>query len=134
MKARVGYQYDYNRYNDVDMCSQWEDFYQFLEDMGSKPSQDYTIERKDRTKGYYPENCIWATRADQQVNRSTPKNNSSGYRGVSYRKSRKHWRANVCYMGQKIEVTNLNSAKEAARVYNELAKALHGKNAQLNVV
>jgi hypothetical protein len=134
MKARCGYQYEYNRYKDVEMCSEWKDFWVFLKDMGLKPTPNHTIERKDRDKGYSPSNCIWATKADQQVNRATPKNNKSGYRGVSYRTARKHWRANICYEGNKVEIGNFKNPEDAAIAYNEVAKVLHGKNAQLNVV
>ncbi len=54
----------------ITVCPRWESSYEhFLEHMGEKPSSEYTIERMDNDKGYYPGNCIWATRATQNANK-----------------------------------------------------------------
>ena len=39
--------------------------------MGLKPSKKHSIERINNKKGYYKENCKWATPVEQCNNRST---------------------------------------------------------------
>lgn len=47
----------------------WKDFINFYQDMGSCPPS-FTIERIDNNLGYTKDNCIWASRADQNRNMS----------------------------------------------------------------
>lgn len=57
----------------ITVCDRWQDFANFIEDMGQRPSPEYSIERKDNDRGYSPDNCIWATRDIQAKNRRPPK-------------------------------------------------------------
>ena len=57
-------------YGNITMDDSWNVFKNFFKDMGERP-KGMSIDRIDNTKGYFKENCRWATQAEQNRNRST---------------------------------------------------------------
>lgn len=54
----------------ITMCDAWKDNFQaFYDDMGPRPSLDYTIDRIDNDVGYCKENCKWSTKLEQANNK-----------------------------------------------------------------
>lgn len=52
----------------ITVCDRWQEIKNFIEDMGERPSRNYSLDRIDNDKGYYKENCRWATHAEQMSN------------------------------------------------------------------
>ncbi|MGY8988455.1 MAG: hypothetical protein ACKVG7_07840, partial [Flavobacteriales bacterium] len=54
----------------ISVCDRWRDsFENFLADMGERPSNEHSIDRKDNDGNYEPDNCRWATKKEQGRNR-----------------------------------------------------------------
>jgi hypothetical protein len=57
----------------IRICDRWLDpqngLENFLQDMGGRPSQEYSIERNCLDSDYCPENCRWATKKEQARNK-----------------------------------------------------------------
>lgn len=51
------------------VCSRWDDFQNFIADMGPRPSPRHSIDRIDVNGNYEPQNCRWATSEIQRRNR-----------------------------------------------------------------
>lgn len=74
MKARCYNPKDkrYDRYGGrgITVCEEWKnDFKQFNEDVGPKPTPKHSIDRIDNDKGYSKENCKWSTNMEQCRNK-----------------------------------------------------------------
>jgi hypothetical protein len=74
--------FDHYRKRGIDMDPRWRDFANFLTDMGERPEGNYTLDRIDNDKGYWSDNCRWATKREQANNRVT--NLLFEYRGKTY--------------------------------------------------
>lgn len=58
---------DYGR-RGITVCDRWQTFANFEADMGQRP-EGLSLDRRDNSKGYGPDNCRWATRTEQNSNR-----------------------------------------------------------------
>lgn len=89
----------------ITVCDRWaSSFANFFADMGSRPSPDHSIERRDVNGNYEPGNCYWATLDVQHSNRRD--NVWLEYQGKQYTKSQL-----AAMAGMSIQVLNsrLNS-------------------------
>ncbi len=122
----------------IEVCDRWrgpEGFSNFVADMGSRPFGT-SLDRRDGTLGYTPENCRWSGRQVQNYNTNLKKIKTlSKYRGVSFSSSRNRpWIARIGsgVRGKYIWLGDYHTEDEAAAAYNKAAKEMHGPEAKLN--
>lgn len=98
---------------DITICERWNQFDNFLTDMGSSFKDGLMFVRKDESKGYYPDNCVFATK-DEYHSKIRPKK-------VAYYNG-KHWTVKELAlefgMGQKALRHRLNLNWDIDRIKN----------------
>lgn len=80
--------------------------------------ENLTLDRKDGTKNYTPDNCRWVTVSTQNSNIRFNSRNTSGYKGVSYRPKRDKWEAQIKVDKKLIYLGVFKTAIEAATAYD----------------
>jgi len=71
----------------------------------------------------YPENCI---------NSPMKKNNTSGYKGVTFWKRDNNWKAQIRFNRKNLHIGYFQTKEKAAKAYNKKARELFGNFAYLN--
>lgn len=77
-------------------------------------------------------NLRFCTISQNSMNKKLQSNNTSGYRGVYFRKSDNKWLAIIRVSGRRYYGGSFEDRISAAIAYNELAKNMHGEFAVLN--
>lgn len=78
------------------------------------------------------ENLRVASRSQNTANSIKPSTNTSGFKGVHYRKDQGRWRAFIRVNKKGISLGQYSTAEEAAKAYNEAAVKYFGEFARLN--
>lgn len=102
----------------VQICKRWEDFENFLADMGERP-EGRTLDRVDVNGNYEPSNCRWATRKEQATNSRRVRRYE--YRGKSYLVGELAEMAGVANrtMGQRLLRVDVETAVNTPRRYKD---------------
>lgn len=73
MKARcdsaTNHAYHYYGARGIKVCDRWYHFPNFIEDMGERPTSRHQLDRKNNNRGYFKDNCRWATSKQNQRNK-----------------------------------------------------------------
>lgn len=91
-------------------CNEWKTFLNFWVDMGEGYDNASVLTRIDQSGPFCKENCKWGV--------ALSAGNSSGFKGVSYNKKAKKWRATISVAKQVKWLGDANTAKKAAKLYD----------------
>lgn len=105
----------------VKICERWKNsFSEFYGDMGPRPGRQYSVDRRDNSKGYCKHNCRWATRHEQSMNRRNSKKFGLPV-GVSRTNSGKY-SARIRILGRDLHLGTYWTKKEAIDDYEKFSK------------
>lgn len=101
--------------------------------MGVRSKNGKDIDHKDQNKlNNRKSNFRFCTQAENLQNRGKQKNNTSGFKGVSWDKARKRWKAQIAYNSKNKFIGRFKDKISAAVAYNTGAIKHHGEFAYLN--
>ena len=90
---------DYKSYGGrgITVCEEWLDVTNFIAwaEATHPDIEGVSLDRIDNDLGYSPENCRWAGRSTQNINKRISKRNTSGFVGVNWAKSKSIWVVNI---------------------------------------
>lgn len=103
--------------------------------MGMNPNMEILIDHIDGDPlNNRKSNLRFCTNAENTKNQRKKKNNTSGFKGVSWDKEKKKWAAQITVNQKKIWLGTFEDKVEAAKAYNKAAIKYHGEFAYLNKV
>ena len=100
------------------VCEEWQDYLSFRDWAHSTGySKDLTIDRINTNLGYFPNNCRWASRVTQAINRRKRKGTASEYIGISKWSSegKYGWQARISVNKQNIYLGTFETELEAVQ-------------------
>ena len=110
-----------NLYENINVCERWLKSYKyFIEDMGRKPSSEYSLDRIDPNGNYEKSNCRWATKSEQRLNTRKSKKAKTKYKFVSKEANAFALRRRGVYFGRfKTEKEAYQHAKKIGLYYDQ---------------
>ena len=106
----------------ITICEEWKNdliaFYNWAMSNGYEENKGLSIDRIDNDGNYEPSNCRWTTPTIQARNQRIQKNNTSGYRGVSYCKGDGNYQTRININSKTICLGLFPTAVEGAIAYN----------------
>ena len=103
----------------ITVCEEWLDVRNFIKWADETYINEMTLDRIDNNKGYFPDNCRWADKTTQVINRRKAKNNTSGYTGVIWHKGRKAWYSTISVNKKRISLGYFKDKMDAVKARDD---------------
>jgi len=100
----------------VSVCSRWQNFETFLNDMGECP-EGKSIDRIDNSLGYDPLNCRWVSPKEQMWNKDR--------KSIYWHKKGGKYVARIKYSGQNIHLGSFYHYADAEAAYKKFKHKYH---------
>jgi len=100
--------------------------------MGEAPEGKTVDHRNGNGLDNRRSNLRWATVSEQRWNSGLSRKNTSGFKGVSFDKSRGKYRAQIRVAERYVRLGRFMTAEEAAQAYDRAAREAFGAFARLN--
>lgn len=106
----------------ITVCDDWKNdflsFYNWALENGYKDSLE--IDRINNDGNYEPNNCRWTTRTVQNRNKRLISSvNTSGYKGITWDKSRNKWASKITINSKSIYLGRFETKIQAAKAYDQ---------------
>lgn len=106
----------------ITVCDEWrKDFKSFNDwSIANGYKEELTLDRIDPTGNYEPNNCRWTNYQVQHINKGMHTRNTSGHKGVSYKKRLNKWEVLIqvnkktIYLGVYENIEDAVAARKAA--------------------
>lgn len=105
----------------INVCDRWLVYDNFVNDMGEAP-KGKSLDRINSDGNYEPFNCRWATKTEQNQNRSY------NIKGFTWNKNHKKYEAKIKKDGKKMVLGYFDTADEARNAYLASKSLLYSRD------
>lgn len=131
MRGRVNSNPHYIKHG-IKCCDEWANYLVFKAwAISNGYISHLSIDRVDTNGNYEPSNCRWVNKTTQAENSRIRKDNSTGYRGVSYDTKSGKYKVQIQVSKKKVYLGRFDNIVDAALSYDNYVKSI-GSNHTLN--
>jgi len=104
----------------------YKSFEEFVSDLGPKPKNS-ELDRINNDGNYEIGNCRWTSIKKNRLNKRVQKSNTSGIRGVYFRKDNKKWFSGISIDNKFFKLSQFDNPEDAHQEYLQYYFIQHGE-------